>query len=364
MFSFLILLLIICGTIYAALMYINASIMLLVYMEVAFFVISVIYVLFRKFTVKGGIKVPIGISEIGKDSVVKIKINNKSIIPIVRAKVLIIVKDMMSGSSKKYWMKLSEISRGEVSFVRNIVFQRAGNYEIVLKKLKVYDMTGLMYGSISVKSAERVEVMPKLYDVPVRVTAVTKNFYGESDVYDEHFPGHDNSELFQVRSYQKGDRIQNVHWKMTAKQDELMVKEHSLPKSCPVVLFLDFKPDRRSKKKLVTYIEIAVSISFSIMDAGCSHYIVWYDSNKMDIVRIRVDDEESLFYFIGMLMKVKWIQHKEDIVDRYKEKYRAENYVYSLSLDEKLILKKDNEIYAKYEEKNLQKSLSEVELLL
>ena len=40
--------------------------------------------------------------------------------------------------------------------------------------------------------------------------------------------GYDPSELFDVREFQNGDRLQSVHWKLSARTDELMVKELSL----------------------------------------------------------------------------------------------------------------------------------------
>lgn len=369
MSSFINLLMIIIATHYLAFIYENAAIMTLAYMQMAFLAVSFPVLLFRKFTVKGRLEIPAGISEPGRETAVKIIVTNKSFFPVRRMKAFVIVKDVIRGTKQSGWMKLSEVSQGENTLVRNISFPGSGNYSIMLKKLRVYDWTGLLHGDIRIKSRKHVQVIPALYEVPVRLTAATKNFYGESDVYDEHRSGYDNSELFQVREYQKGDRLQNIHWKLTAKQDMFMVKEHSLPKSCPVVLLLDFHPKKHLKKqeRLILYMEVAASLSFSIMNAGCPHYVVWYDSAGADIDRLRVEDEESLFYFIGVLMQINWEhpeQAGEGLVRRYREKYRMEPYVWALSLDEKLLLKKEEEILVQFSEKELEKSLAQVELLL
>lgn len=364
MCSFLSLIILIIVTIYIALMYENAAIMLLVYVQAAFFVVSFLWLIFHKFALKAKVELPIGISEIGKENMVRIMVENMSIFPMNRVKVRVIVTDTLSRKKKRYWMKLAEVYRGENEFVQSIIFPAAGNYEIAVKKLRVYDMTGCVYVTIPVMSSDRVYVMPNMYDVSAKLTGATRNFYGEADVYDEHRPGKDNNELFHVREYQKGDRLQNVHWKMTAKQDEIMVKEHSLPKSCPVVFLLDVNSPIHGKKDTIAFIEAAVSISYSMMDAACPHYVVWYDSSEQDIVRARVDDEESLFYLLGSLMKVKWEQSKVDIRERYREKYRQEPYMWLLSLNQTLVLKKGDEIQTQLDSKDLEGSLSRVELLL
>lgn len=349
-------------TMYIAFMYQDTTMMLLTFMEAALFVVAAFSLLFRCFRIRGHMEVPVGIAERGRESLVKLIITNRCLLPVNRMKALIVVKDAMRGKKKNYWMTMPLVPRGESEYIHAVSFYGTGNYEIYLRKLKVHDITGLFYWNVRIKKQGIVQVMPELHDMPVRLTLATKNFYGEADVYDETMPGHDNSEMFQVREYRPGDRLQNVHWKLTAKQDEIMVKEHSLPKACPVILFLSYRPGKR--KQLLAYLETVASLSFSIMDAGCPHYVVWYDGTELDVMRIRVDDEESMFYLIGLLMKVKWVRCREDIKERYREKYRQDPYVWALTLDEKLQLFKEKELLTKYSAKKLETSLGQMELLL
>lgn len=366
--SFFVLGMFLIATLYFALIYESTAVMLVFYAEAVFFLFSLVWLLFRKFTVRGHLEVPVGISEPGKDTLVKLVIRNKSRIPVQRIKALIVVEDGVGGRKKCAWHKVAKASGGETGFMRNISFSESGNYTLRLKKLRIYEGTGLLYTTVTFRkrNAVRVQVIPVLRDVPVHLTAATRNFYGEADVYDDHLPGHDTSEVFQIREYQKGDRLQNVHWKLTAKQDEMMVKEHSLPKSCPVVLFLAYHPGKKRKKqrRLVPFLEVAASISFSVMAAGCPHYVAWFDSAEQDVKRLRVEDEESLFYFMGILMQLIWETPKEDIIRRYREKYRQEPYVWGLSLDENLVLKKEDEVLATLPGENPQELLSRTELLL
>lgn len=362
MSSILNFLLIFSVTIYIAFMYQSLIMMLLAFMEAALFVVAVVSILFRCFRIRGYVEIPVGIAERGKESLVKLVITNRSLLSVNRMKALILIKDVMRGKKKRYWMTLPMVPRGESEYMKSIAFSGSGSYEISLRKLKIYDITGIFSWKIRIKKQSMVQVFPEFYDIPVRLTQATKNFYGEADVYDENMPGHDNSELFQVREYRAGDRLQNVHWKLTAKQDELIVKEYSLPKACPVILFLSYQPSRR--RRLLKFLETVVSLSFSIMDAGCPHYVVWYDGTELDVMRIRVDDEESMFYMIGMLMKNRWVRCREDLKQRYREKYRQDPYVWALTLDEKLQLYKEKELLTRYSARKLKESLGQMELLL
>lgn len=364
MFSFIFFFGLILLTFYVALMYKNDAIMLLVYMEAAFFVFSFFMTWLKKITTKAWIDIPINISEAGKENLVKLKIINYSPIEIKRVQALLEVRDTMAGSVKKTWMKLSRVSKGENNYVQNIVFDGVGNYEIELKKIRVYDSTGLIYGTVKVKDVEKIQIMPELYDVPVKLTLATKNFYGEAEVYDEEKKGASNEELFKIREYQKGDRLQRVHWKMTAKQDEIMVKEQSYPKSCPVIMCMDYKKSAKNSVDVKDYIEVVASISFAMMDAGCPHFAVWYDVEESDIKRLRVDDEESFFFFLGVLMSVKWTKAKETVLERYKEKYRSEMYVWDIEVKEDLQIVKGDDFKVQVDKKNIKDSLSQIELML
>lgn len=355
-------LLIMCITLYVAFMYHSTAMMLLFYVEAALFVVAFFSMIFRCFKIRGYIEVPVGIAEKGRESLVKLVITNHCLLPVNRLQALVVVKDVMRGRKRRYRMSLPAVPRGESEYIRSVSFSGTGNYEIFLRKMKIYDITGVLSWHIRIRKQGAVQVMPELHDVPVRLTQATKNFYGEADVYDENQPGYDKSELFQVREYRSGDRLQNVHWKLTAKQDELIVKEYSLPKACPVILFLSYRPGK--KKQLLYFLEIVASLSFSMMDAGCPHYIVWYDGAASDVMRIRVDDEESLFYMIGVLMRVHWVRCREDIRQRYRDKYRQEPYVWALTLDEKLQLYKEKELLTKYSGRKLSSSLGQMELLL
>ena len=349
-------------TLYVAFRYNSTVTMLLFYLEAALFAVAFFSMVFRCVKIRGYIEVPVGIAERGRESLVKLIITNHCFLPVNRMRAMITVNDVMRGRKKRYLMTLPAVPKGESEYIRSVSFSGTGNYEITLRKLRIYDITGILFMNIPVKKQGAVQVMPELHDVPVRLTQATKNFYGEADVYDENQPGHDKSELFQVREYRAGDRLQNVHWKLTAKQDELIVKEYSLPKACPVILFLSYRPGK--KKQQLRYLELVSSLSFSIMDAGCPHYVVWYDGATADVMRIRVDDEESLFYMIGVLMRVHWVHCKEDIKARYKDKYRQEPYVWALTVDEKLQLYKEKEMLVRYTGKKLRTSLGQIELLL
>lgn len=366
MVSFLILLISMIATYVFAMVNENPELMSLVYIQGALFVAAFVMILYRMFTTYARVEVPVGIAEPRKEVLVNLIIKNRGLLPVTRMEALIITEDSYTGEKRKQWMRLGEAARGETCFRQMIMFTATGLYRVQVKKLRVYDVTGMFRGTVRRKSEAWVQVLPKLHSIPVQLSYGVQNFYGEADTYDEHTPGYDNSEIFQVREYHKGDRLQSIHWKLSAKQDELIVKEHALPKACPVVIFLECCPAKEVKRQVETlsYLEVAASLSFSVTQAKCPHYMVWYDGGEQDVKRFRVDDEESLFMFIDILMRIKWTPYAGKLKLLYEEKHRHENYVCGLSLNEKLELRNKDEVVACLSEKDLEQSLRSVELML
>ena len=45
--------------------------------------------------------------------------------------------------------------------------------------------------------------------------------------------------FFDIREYADGDKIQRIHWKLSSKTGDLMVKEGSLPLMKEIHIFID-----------------------------------------------------------------------------------------------------------------------------
>lgn len=351
---------------YFAMTYESPEFMLLVYLQAALFVLSGFTVLYRKFTITGEFDIPVGIAEPDRDNLVKLQITNKGLLPMTRLKALLEVEDVGSGTVTKRWMQVSSVWKGKTNFVCTMAFGGAGTYLVRLKKLKVYDFTGLFYAKVPASGEKKIQVMPRIYTIPIQLSPMVRNFFGESEVYDDYEPGYDNSELFDVREYQEGDGLRKIHWKLSAKKGELLVKEFALPKACPIVLFLDFHPTGKIKKQeqMIPYLEGVASLVYSLFDVKCPHYVVWYDEKRQDVVRHRIDEEESLFFFLGTLMEIAWAQPTESLQFEYLERYKREPYIWALSLDENLVLKKGDEVLAQFSEADMERSLRQTALML
>lgn len=326
---------------YMSMIYGNAALALLGCFMCVFMVLTFIALLVKAHRAVAAINIPIAIATQGESIRVSLSCRLKEA-GFDGVKYRVTVKNNLSGEKSTKWLS------GGSDFLYSV--NLCGNYEFELVRIKLYDFSRLFYVTKRVKKYANVEVMPQIDEIPVRITDRVRNFFGDSDIYDDLRPGYDPSELFDVREFQNGDRLQSVHWKLSARTDELMVKENSLPKACAVAIVADLRGIKKGRQA-DAFMKLLVSLSFSLMDQKCSHYVAWYDTAINDIVRARVDDEEGFYIFLNSFLKIK-PDTKNDALFLYEEKYRAEKLVCLLSVDGRLQIKRGEEIVGRADEKN------------
>lgn len=370
MVSFIIGTLVIAITFYVGMVYTSVTLILLGFAEVALMMFAGICLLYRRCKVYCFTDIPISMTEPGNKVNISLSVVNYGKITWTRSKYHISYWSTFSGKKKKVWFKGPAVFPGENEFVTSVLIDEAGNFVFLLDKIRIYDMTGLFYISKKVNKngnslEKNLKVLPKIQEISVQITESVKNFYGEADVYDSERPGHDNSEVFKIRPFQNGDKMQSIHWKLSAKMDTMMVRESSFPKACPIILYLHYVSNKRTKTKRVDiYLTIVASISFSMMDEGCPHFVAWYSESMQDIVRFRVEDEESLYTFLNYFLEDGCEKKSHDLKMLYRDKYRNENYLHSLEFNEKLELKCDDRDFAVFSRKNWQKEIKELEIIV
>lgn len=350
---------------YLSLLYKSSAMVLLGYAAAALLGMACVFLAWRVHTIACSVAFPIAIVECGKPLTVRIVLENRSFLPCLRFQCRVELGNHFLKKKKKKWLRGGMAEAGTNSYDYPLVLEDYGSYELMLQKVRIYDLTGLFYIHKTVKSSGFVQVLPKMQEIGVHLTEAVRNFIGDADVYDDFHAGDDHSELFQVRPFQSGDKIQSVHWKLSARLDELFVREDSLAKACPVVFLLRYVNEKqKNAERANAYLVILASISFSLMDSGCPHYAAWYSSSRQDVVRVRVDDEESLYQFLSLYLEETFAGGKTDLLEAYQEKYRGENYLHLLELDERLCLRKNGEQIAAYQVAGWRDGLGGLELVL
>ena len=124
----------------------------------------------------------------------------------------------------------SRLSSRESAYTRDaFVTPGSGSSLFNIGKVAVKDYLSLFTRECSVSEhSSSVFVLPRIHMLDMaRVLGLSESVDGE--LFSKLRHGEDSSEVFDIRQYRRGDLLHSFHWKLSAKTNDLMVKEYSLP---------------------------------------------------------------------------------------------------------------------------------------
>ena len=368
------------ATFYIAVIYKSNAFIYLGFIEIALVVLLLAYNLLVLFKIRISLEAPLSMTERGKKVPVKIKIQNYSIFPTGKISIKLVETHNLFRKKRKTVFYAAAEGRkiNEECSTTVISAEWHSNYSgkavIRLVKARSFDLLGLLTLPIPKKmyqGKEEVVVLPSIYEVPIEISNKSNFVVEEQERFLLGRSAMDETvaDQFQIREYQPGDKIRSIHWKLTAKADELMVRDYIPVISCPVLLFINVPEEKAENKKSLLqkrdkFFTVLLSVSKSMAQQQCVHYVIWYDKNEEDVLRFRVEKEEDIY---RLLMKIDGIgQYPKDyfIEEAYYQRYREGVLADKLVLDWGLHLVCNDENEISYDTDNLEKSLSMQEIFL
>ena len=352
---------------YVAALYESAALALLAFLLLGLVLGSYILIFWRMAAIDVELSIPMSLASCGQPTGVRFTVRTKrKSCGKTPLRVLVEGRQLPGKRKKRIWLRLYAPAFGEERVRKDVTMHCAGGYEYRLRRVRIYDWTGWFYLTRWMEQSATTLLLPKVHEFPVQLSGAVKNFFGESDVYDDLRGGSDTSEVFQIREYVPGDRLQNIHWKLSAKSEELMVREHSQTKGCPIVLLLGTKGIEKQKPMMRDrFLQLAAAISFSLVDADCPHIVSWFDGTEGEPVRMRVDDEEGFYEWQMRYLIARTKGADTDVEAAYAKKYASEVCLHRLRIEPELSLYLDGSLWKRFSKKgSLETELESLQLLL
>lgn len=326
---------------YLALIYPKKMVITLFVLELLLFLPALIYSFYLSGKIRITVRVPVSVTEKKQPVDVDIMVDNQGKIPIFRGKLVIDVKNYYHEGSIKQKLQLQADKNCRTSCTFRVSSGNCGKIKISIKRFFIGDPIGILYFPVNnVKEKGFISVLPKIEPMQLEVNDGNWDIMADSDEYDITKAGDDPSEVFQVRSYRGGDRMQSIHWKMSARSEELMVKEYSKPVYYAAVLFLDMKEPNNGKyfKNADEYLEKTLGISYGLLESDCYHIVVWYDGKENRLYRFKIDKQDHIYELIEQLFQILPYGEEVNLEELYHQEHPDHSYCLSYMLNMNLEL--------------------------
>lgn len=243
---------------------------------------------------------------VGKNEslLLQIRLVNESIWPLANCNLFLKYGNGFLGKFTKEKLILSIGGRQKQSIDCLVHSDYCGRLDFLLEGVRILDLFCLFSIRIEQKSQTKALVLP-VWE-PLRNDLVLYNPYvlPEAQEYIPNKTGNDCSELVAIREYQEGDRLNRIHWRLSERQDTLMIKEFGLPLEVHLVILVDFHVGLNNEDTLAVFDRIMDAlflISVTLLEQKLIHQIVWYDSKDKTCCEKQIASLEDFYEVLGFL---------------------------------------------------------------
>lgn len=193
----------------------------------------------------------------------------RSIIPLACARMTLTMKNAFTKEMSEETIKLTA-ERNFTEIEIPLPLEHCGKLEISLTDVKLFDFLGLFHASKKHRFLTVVYIYPKkaAWQTPVLLGNPVEEAGTAMDLH-----GNDIGDTFDVHAYRPGDSLHRVHWKLSAKMDELMVREFSSYHICTTAIFFEFYGTHADCEAILSNV---YNFSCYLLEQGSMHDIAQY----------------------------------------------------------------------------------------
>lgn len=209
-----------------------------------------------------------------------------------------------------------------------------GKFQIVGKNLRLHSPFSLLCFPLPGTFNCQVLFYPTAVPLDVQVKETTRYFAAESQGFEEILPGGSFFPTNEIREFLPGDKIRQIHWKLSARTGKILVRDLGKPEGFPVLIFLQLQSihQKNSAQQFSRFLEFTVSLNFSLLEVKCSHFVIWFDTKEQHLVRYPIRTEEELTICMYALLHENLYEAGKDLYDFYTEEYPGDTYCTRLLL--------------------------------
>lgn len=238
---------------------------------------------------------------------VKVKVTNNSKLPILSCYTVVEYKNRYREDKKKEILYFSATSKkwSESEFVveKNIASETCGVIDVTITEAGLMDFMGLFLKKWKNPVTKEVIILPLKREGVV----MDSHLYAceSSEPVESQGKGSDIMEVSDVREYIPGDCLKDIHWKLSAKTGDLMVKEREARRDSMVALVIELINDEFGIVDGI--LDYSFSLCQSLFVQGQPFYLYWWSETS------------------GMI-KERLVSAKTDLFSAFQEILREETY--------------------------------------
>ena len=236
-------------------------------------------------------KIEIPAAEFTKNTefLVRIRVKNRSVFPVIRCSLYLEIGNGFFEQKTDKTVTISLPAKGEEVYEMPLSSGLCGDIEITLKQFGIEDLLSFHEKRKKAGQTEHIYVLPSEGEI----LDFEQNDYaaGLTESTESSAKGSDFSEVGQVREYIPGDSLKDIHWKLSAKKEALMVKERLQMSSQKLQIV--FCVDRRNPQRADEVICFLYELGNSVVKSRIPVTVYWWGSRSRQLYEKTAENSDE-----------------------------------------------------------------------
>lgn len=238
----------------------------------------------------------------GSDNVLNIEVENSMYIPSSGCSVWIEIENYYYNDKKNIKVDVPIIGHGKNKVSLKISSDNSGYIVANVVKVVNKDLLALFNINQEKTGEAKYMVMP----ANICVEDIKEVFVKDDDATENlHEVGEDTSEIESIREYIPGDRMQRIHWKLSGKLEELMVKEYALNYDIEISLVCELHVNNDEKGNLDDILDGLYSILLILLETNERLDLYFVNKAHNGVINHSISSESDVLDALAQIYYIK-----------------------------------------------------------
>lgn len=233
--------------------------------------------------------------------------------------------------------------RSEVTVPVELPNTYCGPIQLELKQIRIYDAFTIFFTEIRTSAKSALSVLPAGFST---ILHIQEQYAKPSWSASALSVPTDGSEIVDYKPYAVGDNVKNIHWKLSSKLDELVLKKTEEYSQEKILVFVSLQETQCSIEQYDGILEALSAISQAILKQDKIFELCW--AEKDDRCYAIQSEEEFLVSLTDFINMESTNEHTEHKLLQYRPNYT--NIIYITS-DESVMTLGENVLLIQYGER-------------
>ena len=292
---------------------------------VLFPIYSIIGVYMTRDSLSLRVEAPIEPMVKGEEFEVRYIIHNNSWFPIVNVNLTLEFANSFYSKIGGHTLNVPVRAKRDTKVTYPIVMEYCGKFQVDVTEIILTDVLGIFVIKLPIQETAECLVFPHGSERDKEAGQIYLR--GVTEAMESKEKGYDFSDISGIREYIPGDKLQNIHWKLSVKKDELMVKERVSVSAMQLNVLVDIANNDEMCAESV--LELADSITRAFVLQNLPFTVHYYSTNTGELKSSYIGNEIERVQWMEMMLYD--ICYDEDVLmeDMFIHQFQASgNYLY------------------------------------